>query len=104
MLKDELAYSVNHVYREGYDAGFLDGRETAVWENGITGVPTLHEDTDDDGHYLISDPVLGYDPNEKVFAVVVCEIDEYGVRHWSDYNSAETFMITRWWPLPEVLT
>lgn len=104
MLKDELAYSVNHIYREGYDAGEIDGRDTAVWENGQTGIPTLHDGYEEGEHYLISDPVLEYDPNEKVFAVVVCEIDEHGVRHWSDFNSAETFMIIRWWPLPEVLT
>ena len=96
-MKDELAYMVNHNYREGYDDGTSDLRTSARTDPP----PTQTFDSEEFEHYELSEPVLGYDPVAKVFAVVVYEIGD-GARMWSDYNSGESFGITCWWPLPAV--
>ncbi len=96
-MKDELAYMVNHNYREGYDAGLED-----LWAAARTDLPPMQAYASEEFEsYKLSEPVLGYDPTEQVFAVVVCEIGD-GVRIWSDYNSGESFGISCWWPLPAV--
>ena len=39
---DELSYSANHVYREGYDEGFKDGQQSR-WISTRERIPGSHE-------------------------------------------------------------